>query len=195
MKAWHQDGDEAEDSWARLTDMTHTDQQEWNVGSEASPERLGQQYQEVSKPGTEDSPTLLCRLGPITLPTCPAPPHLASIGCIEENSVGAPRREVRVERAPETEVGHRDIDRPPGQLTVSQWAVHARLGEEWMALLSPGQLEEQRHCCFMMQGNTKAGISELLIYGLSLRLREGRRALSYQGLPGIQQIPGEGGSR
>lgn len=30
---------------------------------------------------------------------------------------------------------------------------------------------------------------------VSLRLREGRRALSYQGLPGIQQIPGEGGSR
>ena len=93
-----------------------------------SPERLGQQDQEVSNPGTEDSPTLLCRLGPITLPTCPAPPHLASIGCIEENSVGAPRREVRVERAPETEVGHRDIDRPPGQLTVSQWAGTCQVG-------------------------------------------------------------------
>lgn len=36
MKAWHQDEDEAEDSWAGLTEMTHTDQQEWNVGSEGT---------------------------------------------------------------------------------------------------------------------------------------------------------------
>ena len=58
-----------------------------------------------------------------------------------------------MERAPETEVGHRDIDRPPGQLTVSQWAGTCQVGGGMDGTPEPRAARRaEQHCCYMIQG-------------------------------------------
>ena len=121
---------------------------------------------------------------------------MASTGCVEENSVGVARREIRVERAPQTEVGHRDIIRtirstgclPVGRCRPGCGGMNGTLKPRAARRAELPRLYDARQ-------HTSKDFLSFCIYGLSLRLREGRRALSYQGLPGIRQVPGEGGSR
>lgn len=116
---------------------------------------------QTQEAATKDSPAALCRLCPAALPLlpCPAPPHLASTGCVEENSVGAARREIRMERAPETEVGHRDIIRTirsTGYLPVGR--CRPGCGGMNSTLKPRAARRAELHSGYMMQGNIQARI-------------------------------------
>lgn len=139
---------------------------------------------QTQEAATKDSLAALCdsalQLSPSPALAPPRPTWLTQV--MRRELSGSARREIRMERAPETEVGHRDIIRTirsTGYLPVGR--CRPGCGGMNSTLKPRAARRAELHRLYDACATYKQGFSELLHLRSLLRLREGRRALSYQG--------------